>query len=377
MPPPASTAPDLAAHTVPEFGQLEGFAPPRVTASLGPPIGHEKALATLQAARQQDRLHHAWLITGPLGIGKATLAYHFAGQLLNDPHAARQIASSTHPNLRCLSRPFNEKTKKFAAAIPVAEIRQIKAFLAATAAQEGYRVVLVDQADDLNVSAANALLKMLEEPPELTVFMLISSEPGRLLPTIRSRCRTLALSPLAPPALEKALLMAYNTAHLPPPEGEALAQIMALSHGRPRRALEMSTDSGRELMAQLLGIFSALPALDYRQVHALADKVTIAGAERDFEMLITLLLDLIHRLIRSMMTKDPNEQAGLSAQAPLAALERPLSRLKDPGSMIHWADLWRELVKENQMTAALNLDKRNFLIFCFDRLHTTARQTMG
>src|SRR4029077_2872691 len=145
------------------------------------------------------------------GIGKATLAYRFACSALASPHerasggetldvaddtrAARQVRALSHPGLLLLRRPYDEKAKRFASAIPVDEVRRLRSFLSHRATDDGWRVVIVDDAKELNVNAANALLKSLEEPPQRTIFLLIAPAPGKLLPTIRSRCRMLPLNP--------------------------------------------------------------------------------------------------------------------------------------------------------------------------------------
>ena len=163
-------------------------------------------------------MHHAWLLAGREGIGKATFAYRLARHVLARPEerdpfgqslevaadstAARQVAALSHPGLLVLRRPYDTRTKRFGASIPVDEVRRLKSFLGLTAGDGAWRVVIVDAADDLNINAANALLKSLEEPPKRAVFLLVSSEPSRLLPTIRSRSRRLDLAALAAGAIE-------------------------------------------------------------------------------------------------------------------------------------------------------------------------------
>ena len=170
----------------------------------------------LAEAFASGRMHHAWLLAGRAGIGKATLAYRLARHVLarpderdhsgkslevpTDSAAARQVAALSHPGLLVLRRPYDTKSKRFVSAIPVDEVRRLKSFLGLTSGENAWRVVIVDTADELNLNAANALLKSLEEPPRRALFMLVASEPSGLLPTIRSRCRRLDLQPLAGPA---------------------------------------------------------------------------------------------------------------------------------------------------------------------------------
>jgi DNA polymerase III subunit delta' len=184
----------------------EGPDHPRLTTTLE---GHDAAERIFLDAWGKGRLHHAWMITGPEGIGKATLAWRIARFLLahpypegaiprdlaSDPHgeAGRLIAARSHPDLFVLERPVNPETGKLKQDIAVDDVRRVNAFFARTAAYGGWRVVIVDAVDDLNASSANALLKILEEPPPQAIFLLVAHAPGRSLKTIRSRCRVLAL----------------------------------------------------------------------------------------------------------------------------------------------------------------------------------------
>src|SRR6204780_337245 len=178
---------------------------PRANPNL---LGHADAERTLLEAMRSGRMHHAWLITGAEGIGKATLAFRFARRLLSGQGAPdslyldpsnpvfRRIAAGGHADLVTIERVINEKTKRLKRDIAVEDVRKINAFMALTPAEGGWRVAIVDGAEDLNQASANALLKILEEPPPRAVLILVCSAPGRLLPTIRSRCRRLRLSPL-------------------------------------------------------------------------------------------------------------------------------------------------------------------------------------
>jgi DNA polymerase III subunit delta' len=202
----------------PNDAMLDGARSPAETLSL---FGHDGALEFLARTYKSGKSHHAILIEGPEGIGKATLAFRFANHVLAhpDPETApdtigipdrasahfRQIASGASHNLIHLTRPYDEKAGRLKSAITIEEIRKAGRFFAQTSGSGNWRIAIVDTADDLNRNAANAILKMLEEPPRRAMFLVLSHAPGKLLPTIRSRCLPLSLRPLSDADLERAL----------------------------------------------------------------------------------------------------------------------------------------------------------------------------
>ena len=238
---------------LPESDRAPGCLHPRETYDL---LGHADAERKFIQAKTSGRLHHAWLLTGPPGIGKATLAYRMARSLLggsslmedslnippSDP-VAQRIQARGHGNLFVVNRPWDTKTKKFKQDIPVDAIRAIGGFLQSTAAEDGgWRVVIIDTADDLNSNAENALLKMLEEPPKRTVMILLSSSPGRLLPTIRSRCLSVALKPVSKLDIKEWLAKQGSAS---PDLVEACA---ILSRGGPGKAVALAQNAKEVLM---------------------------------------------------------------------------------------------------------------------------------
>lgn len=229
---------------------------PRRAATL---LGHGDAEAQLLKACQSGKLHHAWLISGPRGIGKATLAYRFAKFLfaVKSPDAAkshsglyvppaapaaRQVMAGSHPDLLVIERAVDQRSKRLKLEIAVDDAREAQGFFARTSGAGGWRIAIVDAADDLNAESANALLKVIEEPPKQSLFLIVCHQPGRLLRTIRSRCLHLPLNPLDNATTLKVLenLPAEAVAG----EGDQLRQAADLSRGSPGRALEFLGSKG-------------------------------------------------------------------------------------------------------------------------------------
>ncbi len=302
--------------------------------------GHEAAEATLVAEAAAGRLHHAWLITGPKGIGKATLAFRFARWLLagcpgtrlevadTDP-VFRRVAAGTHADLLAIGRSFDEKRQRHRTEIVADDVRPIGDFLRRTAAEGGWRVVILDDADLLNRHAGNALLKILEEPPPRAVLVLVSSTPGRLLPTIRSRCRLLRLAPLDRPQMMLAL------ERLLPEEEEASRGLLAdLAHGAPGRAVELAGEDGIAMAELIRGLLDrgASGVAGYE----LAER--ILRKEQGFATFLALLGDAI-----SERTRKTTRHGGL-------------------GSGTDWPAIWQDLHRIRIEAERFNLDKRQALL---------------
>jgi DNA polymerase III subunit delta' len=262
-----------------------------------------------------------------------------------------------------LRRPYDPRSKRFAASIPVDEVRRLRSFLGLTAGAGSWRVVIVDAADELNVSAANALLKSLEEPPARAVFLLIASEPNRLLPTIRSRCRRLDLRPLAPDPLRQATETALAAAGIESPPPQQWRLLEHLAEGSVRRALQLTGSRGLELYEQIAGLLAALPGLDWGAVHALGDQLASTAQDQRFQAFFDLLLDLLARLVRARV----NPAAG----APECELAR---RLIQEDRLAAWATAWEDIVRERADTALLNLDRKALILGAFAKLEALARR---
>ncbi len=273
----------MSEDEIQEGDRLAGAPHPREHGHL---FGHAEAEAAVLQAWKRGRLPHALLIGGPEGIGKATLAYRIARFVL--AHASpvatsadlslapehpifRQVAVQSHPDLLVLHRLANPDTGKLYSEIRVGDVRRIVTFFGSTPAFGGYRVCIVDSAEELNREGANALLKLVEEPPAKSLFLIVSHVPGRIIPTIRSRCQLLRLKPLSAENITAALSALADL--IPDLARDRIAEAAASSGGSVRRALALLLGEGldvRSLSAELLG---ALPAVDAGKLHTLGDRI--------------------------------------------------------------------------------------------------------
>jgi DNA polymerase III subunit delta' len=278
---------------------LEGITPPQLATEL---LGHHGERQFLAETIAAGKLHHAMIMEGERGIGKATLAFRLAhailskrGQGPSDVFAApdtgsadfRQIAQGSHPGLMYLTRPRSDSGSNFKSAITVDEIRRLQRFFSMTAAgEDGHRVVIIDPVNDLNRNAANALLKMLEEPPAQALFILIAHGTGGLLPTIRSRCQILKFSPLT----DADIVTIINRQMGDSFDAGTVARIAALGGGSARRALVFAQFGGLDLM-EALDTFLNAPRGDTTQAHKLADIAGRRGSDMHRDILRELVLD--------------------------------------------------------------------------------------
>ena len=367
-------AAERSAAALNEPDRLDGFSAPREVDRL---FGHQAAVSEFSDALASGRMHHAWLLVGPEGIGKATLAYRFARAALaegGDQAAAprdandrdhpifRKVAAMSHPNLLLIRRSWVEKSKRYSQWIGVEEVRRLRAFLGHSAGEAGWRVVMVDRADELNQNAANALLKALEEPPPKTLFLLISSAEGRLPVTIRSRSRTLRVTALGEEDLAGAVRAALaRDGH--EADAKTLATAVALSQGSVRRALELVSSAGIELYGEILAALAALPEIDGARLHRLVDRLA-GGANSDrLDLYLSLLLGLIERLVRFAATGEGATQE-----------EQKLAKgLVSRANLAQWAEAWEAMSEAKAEAQALNLDRGLLLLETWFRLQQVAR----
>lgn len=285
-----------------EPDRLKGAPHPREQLSL---FGHEKAEHSFLSAFNSERLHHAWLLGGPMGIGKATFAYRIARFLLAqqgtdkslfkpdslaipaDHPAVRQVMVLSHPDLIVLRRTPSSDKKAASTTIPVDAVRRAVHLFGSTAGAGGYRVAIVDCAEDLTASSANALLKLIEEPPSRSVFLIVSHAPQRILPTIKSRCRLEMLEPLKAEDARKALLALGSPWHQA--EEERLEKAVTLAEGSMRRAAELIDPNKAGLIERLNTLMSGLPAYSLKDVMALAEDMNRKVHEADFDLVLESL----------------------------------------------------------------------------------------
>lgn len=361
---------------LPQSDRIDGAPHPRETVNL---YGHGTAEQAFLDAHAEGRLHHAWLITGPRGIGKATLAWRMArflaadtgeagGGLFGDALPAtlqmdpdtpvfRQAAQLAHPGIALCRRAYDDKAKRLKTELTVDEVRKLKGHFAMSAAEGGWRVAIVDSADEMNRSAANAILKLLEEPPARAVLILISHSPARLLPTIRSRCRTLRLSPLSDEDLTRALTDAgVETGDDP--------ALFSLAGGSVGAAVDLLMGDGLKLYRGILNLLAEAPRMDRSAIIALGDKCTGREAAPVFDMILRLTALALGRLAR----------AGASGPADLLAEEADLATRLCPDA--HAARAWAETLQQVQARAAharaVNLDPGQVILDMFLQIEQTA-----
>jgi DNA polymerase-3 subunit delta' len=312
-------------------------------------IGQEAAERDVVEALAGRRLHHAWLITGPEGVGKATLAFRFARRLfaggagsleMDATHPVfRRVAAASHADLLTVEREWDEKKKRMKKNISADSAREVPGFLHLTPAEGGWRVVIVDGAEDVNPQSANALLKVLEEPPARAVLILTSAAPGRLLPTIRSRCRHLALPRLSDTDLLRTL--ALYLPELPLAERQRLA---ALAEGSPGRALALAEQGGLQIAALVAEVLAGLPGFPVLRAYEMSDKLK---EEASFELFFSLLRGAIANALTANLRGVAD-----AAQARIAAL-------RAPGE---WGALWSRLGDIQRETDQHNLDRRQAVV---------------
>jgi DNA polymerase-3 subunit delta' len=331
---------------------------PRVSNEL---YGHAEAEQTLLDGYRGGRIPHAWLIGGESGIGKATLAYRLARFVLAYPDpampavqkakslavppdhpTARRIAGQAHSDLLVLERVINEKTGKLFTVTRVEDVRRTVPFFGSTAGEGGWRVAIVDPLEDLNRAGENALLKVLEEPPPRALLLLVSHAPGRVLPTIRSRCRTLILRPLAAENIVRAMTAAMGE----DASADEIRAAAGVADGSVGRALRLLEGDALELRQQVVGLLDRLPALDPRALHALGEEIAGTQAET-----LAAFMDAVNAWLSARLQSGPQEGARLARVA----------------------EVWAAVNSAARDAEAYNLDRKPLVFSVFGQLAEAAR----
>ncbi len=364
-----------------EPDRLLDFPHPREVSRF---LGHDEQVRSLQSALVSKRFPHAWIFSGPAGIGKSTLAYRLARTLLKNPPGTKaenamaqpalelpvndivfqQVAARSHPGLKVVKRPYDQKKKRLKTEITVDEIRAMHSIFNTTTMDGGWRVAVIDTADEMNRNAANALLKLLEEPPANSAIILISHHPGKLLPTIRSRCRMLQFKPLNEVDVARILDEHSGTGiNLTPDER---ATITRLAHGSAGKALQLASGAGLKAHENLMSLLESLPHLDGAKAHKLAEQLNRRDAREEYNFFRQLLCEWLNSFVRFCTT-------GEGAHLPKRDFE-VCQRLGSSVNLEPWLEVWEKTQTSFTQADILNLDKRQLLLTVFFQLETAAKQ---
>ncbi len=340
----------------------EGLLPPSQNTML---LGHEKVEQLLLQNITAGRLPHAIILSGPQGIGKATLAFRLARYLLSgkaeedgglfgdapaadslyvsaDDPVTHRIVAGGHMDLLVLAPPEDDDKKKTVTrTISVEEVRKVNPFLSKTAGEGGWRIVIVDGAEYMNRNGQNALLKILEEPPEKTVLVLTTAEPGKLLPTIHSRCRMIPMSPLSDEDVKTLLSKA-----LPELSEEDKDKITTISEGRIGYALSLYDLGGVDIYGKVLSLFENMTDADR---HKLADE--IAANQKQYHVFMEILIWFLARMAKEALHKTHDDIGPLTKYSPKT-----------------WFDMWDAVKMCYTRGEYANLDKRMVALQIFDIL---------
>jgi DNA polymerase-3 subunit delta' len=351
----------LAAKDPTVVDSLDNAPHPRETVRL---IGHEAAEASFLSAYRGGRFPHAIILAGPEGIGKATFAYRAARFVMANPDPMAQAVQMAHtldvapdhpvtrrslalsdPDLFVLRRQKPADRPSIPKEIPVSAARAAVRFFETTAGGGGWRVLIVDAADDLNRNSANSLLKAIEEPPNRALILMVSHAPGRLLPTIRSRCRMLNFQPLAESEI-RAVLDQAGTA----PDPALNARAAAVAEGSARMAFMRLDERMLAVVEHVTALLGTLPDIRREALHAMAETFSRKEGAADFETMVDTILSWLAELARNRAGE------GAHRLAPLA-------------------EVWEKIGRAAREAGSLNLDRRALALIMFADLADAIRRS--
>ena len=351
----------------------DGARSPRFCREL---MGQETAVSHFLSNLAQGKLHHACLLTGPKGVGKASFAHMAARFMLHhkDPASVakntenmsildeeglgKQIEQGSHPDLMIVTRPWDPAKERFKQAISVDEVRKIRSFFNLSAGMGGWRICIIDAADDMTLNAANALLKTLEEPPSKSLFLIVSHQSGGLLDTIRSRCMKIAFQPLKSNHIQHLMRQAIEDGYNNADASQSLAAISHLSRGSIGRALHIYDTNGLEVYSDMVKLLRQFPSFRADSLHEVAERMSKRNTEHLFTDMGEFLQQWLHQLVRFSAKGQMPEVIFEGEEAAFQAMasDRPLEA---------WVDVWEKVTELFDNAKRLNLDRKQTIFESF------------
>lgn len=334
-------------------------------------IGHEEQEKLFLEAFLSGKMHHAWILHGPSGIGKATLAYKIARFLisnignqdtgfLNEPVTSINL-SNTHPTFKLISsqacpdllvieREFDAKSGKFKKEITIDNVRKINEFMHKTSSNGNYRVVIVDGADTMNRNSQNAILKVLEEPPAKTIIILTANNIGAFLPTIKSRCRSLKLN-----SLSKEKIYELLSKFCPKTSDEEHKKIALLSEGSIGNAMQINEQNGLNVYEDLLSLLAK--NLNAKQIHKLCEEYGNSKNDKKYQLLTSMLINFLSKKIISIAKQKPIEN--------VSGLENIILAEENIQDLIKIKETIEKIIADTRIS---NLDRSKALLYIFSSI---------